>query len=358
MDEIDNTTSFSNTSLETVTNLFIRHNRNLVQPVTSEVVQKGDSSLDFVKYKSVCYQRSAIDKHTPTAVAWLGADGIALEYHPQYDVFDMTGSRQQSLFDWSNYWFGHSEETERAKNLIEVDQIWNSNLNSTITPSGFMVLTTIFTKNSKNSVTSYTQEMKDIKTKAIADGTFMKAPNGNPTNLEEWQWLVVRTKAFKEWFGDWENNPDTASKVVDENGEPLVVYHGTINHNLTKFNNEDHIWFASEIAHKYHITYPSQREAELKPLFINIKHPTSDFTYKPGYDINVRKLAKYDGALPKPFVEGNITKHDIQSLSGFALLSNQAKSAIDNVEFSRENDDIYDKIQKQAQELRNKENLC
>ena len=136
MDEIDNTTSFSNTSLETVTNLFIRHNRNLVQPVTFEVVQKGSDDLEFVKHKSVCYQRSVFDKHTPTAVAWLGADGIALEYHPQYDVFDITGSRQQSLFDWSNYWFGHLEEKERAKNLIEVDQIWNSN--STVTLNNYI----------------------------------------------------------------------------------------------------------------------------------------------------------------------------------------------------------------------------
>ena len=65
-----------------------------------------------------------------------------------------------------------------------------------------------------------------IKQKAIADGTFMLAPNGKPTNLTEDQWLSVRTKAFKEWFGDWENDPKNASKVVDENGEPLVVYHG------------------------------------------------------------------------------------------------------------------------------------
>ena len=69
------------------------------------------------------------------------------------------------------------------------------------------------------------RELEDIKKKAIADGTFMKAPNGNPTNLNERQWLQVRTKAFKEWFGDWENDPENASKVVDENGEPLVVYH-------------------------------------------------------------------------------------------------------------------------------------
>ena len=38
---------------------------------------------------------------------------------------------------------------------------------------------------------------------------------------------MVRTPAFKKWFGDWENDPENSSKVVDENGEPLVVYHGT-----------------------------------------------------------------------------------------------------------------------------------
>ena len=56
-----------------------------------------------------------------------------------------------------------------------------------------------------------------------ANGTYMKAPNGRPTNLTERQWAQVRTKAFKDWFGDWENDPENASKVVDENGEPRVI---------------------------------------------------------------------------------------------------------------------------------------
>ena len=56
------------------------------------------------------------------------------------------------------------------------------------------------------SQNDYTQEMNNIKERAIADGTFMKAPNGKPTNLTERQWLQVRTKAFKEWFGDWINS--------------------------------------------------------------------------------------------------------------------------------------------------------
>ena len=38
---------------------------------------------------------------------------------------------------------------------------------------------------------------------------------------------MVRTKAFKNWFGDWENKPESASKIIDSNGEPMIVYHGS-----------------------------------------------------------------------------------------------------------------------------------
>ena len=68
------------------------------------------------------------------------------------------------------------------------------------------------------------REMQGIKEKSLADGIFMKAPNGEDTKLAEWQWKMVRTQAFKEWFGDWENDPENASKVVDENGEPLAKH--------------------------------------------------------------------------------------------------------------------------------------
>ena len=57
----------------------------------------------------------------------------------------------------------------------------------------------------------------------------MKAPNGRLSNLSENQWVTIRTKQFKDWFGDWENDPDEASQAVDENGEPKVFYHNTDN---------------------------------------------------------------------------------------------------------------------------------
>lgn len=66
-------------------------------------------------------------------------------------------------------------------------------------------------------------EMQQIRDKAIADGTFMKAPNGTPTNLDERAWLQVRTQAFKDWFGDWE----LAHKIV--NIVSAVKEHGFAN---------------------------------------------------------------------------------------------------------------------------------
>ena len=38
---------------------------------------------------------------------------------------------------------------------------------------------------------------------------------------------ITETRQFKRFFGDWQSNPKKASKVVDKNGRPLVVYHGT-----------------------------------------------------------------------------------------------------------------------------------
>lgn len=76
-------------------------------------------------------------------------------------------------------------------------------------------------------VEAYTPEEQDIIERALKNGTYMKAPNGADTNLTPKQWAQVRTNAFKDWFGDWENSPEKASKVVDENGEPKVVFHGT-----------------------------------------------------------------------------------------------------------------------------------
>ena len=116
------------------------------------------------------------------------------------------------------------------------------------------------------------KELDDIKAKAISDGTFMKAPNGKPTNLNEQQWLQVRTKAFKDWFGDWENDPKNASKVVDENGEPLVVYHGT-DSTFTTFDptKQDGKHKAFYFTNSQEMAKSYKGGAVLMPLFLNVR---------------------------------------------------------------------------------------
>lgn len=46
----------------------------------------------------------------------------------------------------------------------------------------------------------------------------------------------IHSEAFKRWFGDWQNDSAHASKVVDENGAPLVVYHATWSEPFTVFD--------------------------------------------------------------------------------------------------------------------------
>jgi len=56
-------------------------------------------------------------------------------------------------------------------------------------------------------------------------------------------------KPFMDWFGDWVganavydeegNRVDRVSKVVDKNGEPLIVWHGTRTSDSIKTNGFD-----------------------------------------------------------------------------------------------------------------------
>ena len=72
----------------------------------------------------------------------------------------------------------------------------------------------------------YTKEEREVIANAKADGSYMKAPNGKSTKLTEHQWVQVRTKAFKEWFGDWEKAARIEklrkSKAVKITGEEIV----------------------------------------------------------------------------------------------------------------------------------------
>ena len=180
-------------------------------------------------------------------------------------------------------------------------------------------------------------ELENIKKKAIANGTFMKAPNGQPTNLTEQQWLQVRTKAFKEWFGDWENNPENASKVVDENGEPKVVWRASRYGKKT-----DYSVFDLEKSGGQGFYFANKEAAEkwyggdnMRAFFINLRNPDTSNNFNV-----LQSEAKYfdenDGVIFAPKGTEDIT-FEVKVFS-----SNQIKSATDNVgTYSLEDDNVY-----------------
>ena len=99
------------------------------------------------------------------------------------------------------------------------------------------------------------------------------APNGKKSNLTNSQYKLVRTPAFKKWFGDWENNPSEASKVVDENGEPLLVYHGSGEKFNTFMPNELGItYFTSNYGYSKLFSERQKDSLELLKNIYNEKH--------------------------------------------------------------------------------------
>ena len=65
-------------------------------------------------------------------------------------------------------------------------------------------------------------------------GSVLLAPNGKPSNLTPEQYKLVRTPAFKEWFGDWENDRENSGKLSGITKEPVVFYHSTKSNFLSK----------------------------------------------------------------------------------------------------------------------------
>ena len=166
------------------------------------------------------------------------------------------------------------------------------------------------------------------------------------------------TKEFKQWFGD--------SKVVDENGDPLVTYHAT-NADVTEFEGSDFPgWFSAspELAERY-LKEPSEEALpNVMPAYLSIKNPLSlktdmndsrktalDEIKKIGFDPNadynsgnsaysVFSSAAFQEQLFNNGYDGVFVKED--GVKTFApILNNQIKSATGNIgTYSKENPDI------------------
>lgn len=231
-----------------------------------------------------------------------------------------------------------------------------------------------------------------------------KAPNGAESKLLQTllqHYNGDRTKAiqakaktygnsFLTWFGDWINDVENASKVVDENGEPLMVWHGgylTENNSMPNPTYEEEtydwngylipgreinpgIWFSTD--KEYTTNFSSKQH----PCFLNIRNPYRADDLSSRVAADVRELEDYTISEEDLQAQGGksdgLIGHDVKTWGGltieelkissrfvgqipklskgieFAIYDpNQAKS-IDNEgptpwegTYSRENDDIY-----------------
>lgn len=202
----------------------------------------------------------------------------------------------------------------------------------------------------------YSKEMQDILANAKRDSEgHLLAPNGKKSNLTERQYAQVRTKAFKDWFGDWENNPSEASKVVDENGEPLVVYHRTPNvFSVFDVNKIGSTTDSGQYGKGFYFGIDNDRAEgdNLIEAFLNIKNPFY-ITENSHSSVLANVFNREEKEYPN-WAKNKFNKDEIQELNSkdgvidlvddneFVVKNpNQIKSATDNVgTFSRTDDDI------------------
>ena len=79
----------------------------------------------------------------------------------------------------------------------------------------------------KNNGNPMSLTSEGIPSKLYEEILTLEEVNGDITKADVFK-AQVYSSNFKDWFGDWQSGDrENVSKVVDENGEPLLVYHGS-----------------------------------------------------------------------------------------------------------------------------------
>ncbi len=152
-------------------------------------------------------------------------------------------------------------------------------------------------------VRTYNAKTEGARAKAVNEGVeeehlMFREKDPSRSILKE-EIEQTHSEAFKNWFGDWEADPEGASKIVNDDGEPKVVYHSTDEapQNIEKFNrgrlgeNTDSNASDESLAATAHVGFwtnekPLADYGNSIPLYLNIRNPL-------GYD----SLADLAGAI-------------------------------------------------------------
>ena len=185
---------------------------------------------------------------------------------------------------------------------------------------------------------------------------------------------ATASQAFKNWFGDWQEHPEKASKVVDRSGAPLVVYHGTPSGEFTAFDSGkrpggkrsgtlgDGFYFAADKSMAQQYT-GKDGAGRIIPVYLSIKKPyytlsrwfNSEMISRMARDVAKQNGGKLDPAKGYPADQTQVqaflkaygydgiirTDYDGEVNTAVAFEPNQIKSADENMgSFDPDNPDI------------------
>lgn len=198
-----------------------------------------------------------------------------------------------------------------------------------------------FSRAAKKTDGGHSGSFEETARRYGGEAAYRQAEKDGKTVLSYRRWVQVRTPEFKAWFGDWENDPDNASKVVNpKTGEPLVVYHYTEEQfdtfNLNKARQ------SSDIPAFFFTTDPEmgmEYGSHEMQVFLNIRNPADKPVISSGKDGKALREGLVQNGFDGTVVDDSYDGH--LSIEYAALRPNQIKSATGNTgAFDSGNDDI------------------
>jgi hypothetical protein len=240
------------------------------------------------------------------------------------------------IFLEQTHWYievSKADEKKYEKGLLKLDpKVWRKK------PKVFAALDSNQIKLADGTNTTFDPTNPDIRFKKGGSTDILLAPNGKPSNLTPEQYKLVRTSAFKSWFGDWEKLAmtklydagidevslkrlsDEVSKIVDENGEPKPVYHGSPS-TFTIFN--EHInagYFFAET--KQRATIFGNRFASRKGItyevFLNVRKLFDPKKMTNVEKAKIKQMVEYVDDVSELFVDRNF--HPVKEKNIFRYL--------------------------------------
>lgn len=143
---------------------------------------------------------------------------------PEYlkEVFRFQGEDDVGYLNWGAQRLRIKLAKKYGANAIEMEDEYGISI-ALLPGNGIRSVEAEFNPSKTDS-----DNLRFSRSQELTEERYNQAKENGETELTFHQWQQVRSPEFKAWFGDWENDPENASKVVNERtGEPLVVYHGT-----------------------------------------------------------------------------------------------------------------------------------